>query len=289
MAFSEQFELDQSARWIFLAAPWVMTAFAIFSAILPMIPSGGRPRNESFLLGLSIVGFVVFSLGACYFRRVVRRLPEAAISVDEDGMWPTIRDKNVALVKWDSVARLREREIMQRLEALDSSGRVIARLEYQLQDFQRLRGIVLQRTKLIQSAVSASGVYQKSKWHHVFSLGTIICFAALGWYVGQIRPLIGYLGMAILIVGIAWDYWMTPFRLRVTCSALEVHMPCRRQYVPRQRISHIEIDDELINHAKHPVVTMYLVDGSKPIQLKALGLQAVELYQILQTWRKNDA
>lgn len=289
MTLPERFELERSARWLFFAAPWVMAVCALISVTLPVIPGEGTPRNESFLLGFAILGFLGFGLGALYSFRIVRRLPEAAVSVDEDGLWPTIKEKDAALVRWSSVVRLREREIMQRLEALDSSGKVVAKLEYQLQDFQRLRSIVLQRVKLERNQSTVTGVHQKSRWYHFFSIGSMIGFALLGWYVGQTEPLIGYAGMALVVVGIAWEYWTMPFRLVVTPSALEIDRPYQRQRVPRERISRIEVEDELVRHAKLPRVTVHLIDGSESIRLKSLGLQAVELHQILQAWHQGEA
>jgi len=131
----------------------------------------------------------------------------------------------------------------------------------------------------------ASGVYKKSTWHHLFSIGSLIGFVVLGWYAGPTQPLIGYGGMALLVAVIARECATTPFRLRITSSALEIDSPYRRQRVPKERVSRIEIEDELVNHARHPRVTVHLTDASKPIPLKALGLQSVELYRILQAWR----
>ncbi len=117
----------------------------------------------------------------------------------------------------------------------------------------------------------------------------MIGFALLGWYVGDEQPLIGYGGMALVVGMIAWEYWTTPFRIRISPRQLEIDRPWRRQIVPRAHVAGIEIEDELVNHAKHPKVTIRLVNSSKPINLKAIGLPAVELHQVLHEWRTGDA
>jgi hypothetical protein len=289
MTFPQRYELETSSRWLFLASPWIMVAFALLCVALPILPDEGKPRNETFLLVFSIVCGSFFSIGAWLCFGIVRRLPDAAMTVDEEGIWPTIRTREVALVRWADVARLRERDLMQRLELIDRAGAVVARLEYQLRDFSLLRTVVLAHAKLERATHSVQGVYQKSKWHHVFTIGTMIGFALLGWYVGDEQPLIGYGGMALVVGMIAWEYWTTPFRIRIRPRQLEIDRPWHCQIVPREHVAGIEIEDELLNHAKHPKVTIRLVNSSKPVNLKAVGLPAVELHQILHEWRTGDA
>jgi hypothetical protein len=289
MSHPERFELEKTSRRLILAAPWLAATFVVFFAAMPFLPDDGKPKNEALIAGLSVFGMVMFGVGALYSWKIVRHLPEAAISTDQEGLWPSIKDRNLALVPWSKIVRLRERPVLQRIEALDLSGQVVAKLEYQLQDFERLRALALQRANLQIHEIPASGIFQKSRWHHMFSVGAMVGFALLGWYVGQTQPLVGYAGMAFVVGMIGWEYWTTPFRLRVTRDALEIQSPGRRQRVPRQHVAAVEIQDELVNHAKHPAVILRLVGSSKPIKLKALGVQAVELHQALQAWRRGDA
>lgn len=289
MSVPEHFELERTSRWLFLASPWLMAAVAIFFAVMPFLPDDGRPRNEAFITGLSFFGIMMFGVGAWYSWRIVRALPEAAVSIDKEGLWKSIRDRNQTLVPWTKIVRLRERPMLQRLEALDMSGQVVARLEYQLHDFERLRAIVLQRASLLTQAMPSSGVFQKPMRHHIFSIGTMLVFTCLGWYVGQTQPLVGYIGMSLVVGMIGWEYLTTPFRLHISRDVLEIHSPGRRQRIPRPHVAAVEIQDELVNHAKHPSVALRLVGSSKLIKLKALGVQAVELHQALQAWRRGDA
>lgn len=266
-----------------------MVTLVFLCIALPVLPDEGKPRNETFLFGLSTLFGILFSIGAWLSFRIVQRLPDAATTVDEEGLWPSIKGREAGLVKWSDVARLREREFMQRLELEDGTGTVVARLEYQLRDFSRLRAIVLTNAKLERTARPLTGVYQRSMWHHAFTIGAMFGFAGLGWYVGRQQPLVGYGGMALVVGMIAWEYWTTPFRIRLAPRKLEIDRPLRRQIVPVEHVAGIEIEDELINHAKHPKVTIRLVAGAHPIHLKAVGIPAVELHQVLRAWRAGDA
>lgn len=288
MALPERFEVQRSERWVFLAAPWLFIALAVFFVAMPFLPGDGKPRNEAFLLGFAVVGCLAFSVCAWYSRQIVRQLVESAVSVDEHGLWPSAKNRNDALVPWSAIVRLREREILQRLDAIDASGKTVARLEYQLKDFDRLRAIVLERANLRGTAPS-SDTYKRPLSHHLLAIGGVLGFALLGWYLGPTEPLLGYVAMTFVVGLVAWEYWTTPFHLRITPGALDISLPGRLRRVPREHIRSVEIQDEQVNYTKQPAVMLQLVGGGKPVKLKALGVQAVELHQVLQTWHRGNA
>lgn len=289
MAFQERFEVEPSTRWMLLAAPWIMLAFALMCAFVPVVPGNeDKPVNQEFLQGFAIVGGVFFSIGAWLCFRIVRCLPSAAITVDEEGIWPTIQSRSTAIVKWNSVVRIRERPGLQRLELIGKSGDVLIRIEYELRKFSRLRSIVLACTQLDKTN-STLGFYQKSRGYHAISIGIMLGFSILGWHVGIEHPLIGYGGTTFLVATIAWEYWTTPYRLSITRGHLEIEKPFRRQIVPREQVARIEVEDEVIKRVKYPMVKVELNDGSKPVHLKYIGLPAVELYQVLHSWHRGDA
>lgn len=286
MEHPERFELEPGARWLVLASPWFMAVLAISCASLALFTDKGPPSQEVLRLGISIVGFLGFSLAAWCAWRVVGRLPTAAMSLDGDGLWPTISGKNAGLVEWRRVARLRERPISQRLEVLDESGMVVARLEYQLKEFGRLRRLVLHRATLLRPKTSASEVFQKSRWYHIAYVGSMIGWATLGLYVGQERPLLGYLGMTAVVAMIAWEYWSTPCKLRISTQTLRIETPGRCRTLSKEQVARIEVEDYLVDHAKHPTVALYVVNERKPVRMRGLGVQAIDLYQVLSVWKQ---
>ena len=288
MSLPQRFEVERSARLLFTASSCFFAALALSCAILPLFPYDGKDRNEVAVVALAIFGCSVSGLAFWYAFRVVRKLPEAAITIDEDGLWPTFKDKDSALVKWSDIVRLRERDILQRLDVLDASGKVVANLEYQLRDFQRLRRITLERASLTSSVVSGAGVHQKPLFYHLLNLGIMMGFALLGRYVGPASPLLGYGGVPLVVALIAWEYWNTPFRIRIAHDALEVDWPARRKTVPWECIAGVDVEDVFIKGSRIPHVNVRLLDGSNSIHLQGLGLQAVELHQILQAWRRGD-
>jgi hypothetical protein len=289
MSIPEHFELEKSSRWLFLATPWLAVAFVLFFTALPFLPDDGKPKNEAFLLGLSGFGIVMFGVGAWYSIKIVQRLPLSAITVDNEGLWPTVLPRQESIVKWIEITRVRERPSLQRLELIDSNNEVRARLEYQIKAFEHLRAIVLDRAALEKQATRSDGTYAMPWWHHPFSIGSILGFSLLGWYVGDTNPLVGYGGMTILVAVIAWEYWTIPYRLRLTNQTIELAFPGRTRSIPKARVLDVQLTDDFANQMRRPHVVIQFREPEKPIHIKGLGLPSTDLHQILKAWRAGDA
>jgi hypothetical protein len=288
MSLPQSFKIEGFQRWALLASPWVFFGFMSLSIALPFMPDS-KPRDNNFMLWFSVVTAITWAAGALYALRVVRRLPLTAITADEEGLWPTALPRHSSLVRWTKIVEIRERPRMQRLELLSETGTLLGRLEYQLNGFERLRSIVLQRSSLKRAPrTSADGVYEMSRWHHALNLGGMLAFAALGWYVAQIQPFVGY--CMVPVVGmVAWEYWTSPYRVRATSKGLEVSLPIRTRFIPRHHVSGIDLADDFANHTRHPHVVVKLREPEKPVLLKRFRLPAIDLARALQAWQRGDA
>lgn len=289
MSLPERFELASTPRRLFLVAPWLGLAFVVLFAALPFLPGDGKPKNESFIVGLSLFGIVMFGVGALYSFRIVREIPGAAITVDNEGLWPTILPRQSAMVRWADIAKVRERPFLQRLELMGRDDEVRIRIEYQLHAFERLRAIVLERAVLERGFPEANGTYALPWWHHVRSIGSIVGFSLLGWYVGGTNPVPGYGGMAVVVVVISWEYWSLPYRIRLTDKTLEIAFPGRTQSVPKANVVDVQLTDEFRNQMRVPHVVIQLLPPAKAIQIKGLGLPSSDLYRALKSWRAGNA
>lgn len=287
-ATPERFELDRTIRWLILLAPWMFAAFAALSAALPFLPDDGRPRNEAFQRAFSLVCTGAFATFAVFAFRAIRDLPRAAISIDDTGLWPTVLERNAHLVPWTSIRSLRERPMLQRLEALDASGQVVAKLEYQLVGFARLRAIVLERARLDRVAPADRSEFRKSVWHHAFNLGSMLAFTALAGYLSGEQPMLALACFVVTVGGIGWDYLRTPHHLSLSSSTIEIRLPMRRIRLARAQVRRIEMADLSANHAMHPVVLLH-ADGMRPIRLVGLARQTVDLFRALQRWHVEEA
>lgn len=275
------FVLERHHRWLFMAAPWLMLGLAGLCAALPWLPSE-KPGDPTALLVLALAGALIFGSLAWYSFRVLHRLHLASVSVDDEGLWPTALPRAEALVHWDAVARLRERPTLQRLELLAASGTVLAKLEYQLQDFERLRAFVVEHSRHLSHDRRDS--FSMPSWHHAFNIGSMLAFSVLGAYVGKSSPLVGYAGMTFVVAMIGWEYWMLPYGLRLTKHTLELDLPARHRSIRRELIAEIRLVDDIVNHMRRPHVLICLHDETRPIQLKGLQSQAIDLFQALDRW-----
>jgi hypothetical protein len=288
MALPHSFKIEGFQRWALLASPWIFLGFMCLSIALPFIPED-RPRDSTFMRWFSLITAIGWGVAAGYSLRVVKRLPLTAFTADEEGLWPTALPRDSSLVRWADIAAVRERPRLQRLELLSVTGELLARLEYQLNGFERLRSIVLERSRLDRRAeIPADGVYEMSPWHHALSMGGMLAFAALGWYVAEFQPLVGY-GTVPVVGMIAWEYWTTPYRVRADRKGLVVSLPVRTRFIPRHLISGIDLADDFANQMRHPHVVVKLREPERPVLLKRFRQPPVELARALQAWQRGDA
>jgi hypothetical protein len=94
------------------------------------------------LLG-SNVAFLVF--GAAFFSSMLilavywfYKVPKYSISADEDGLWYSYIDKNMALVSYDSIVSIEINNRSKCLLLLGQDGQTLIRIEYQLIHFDNL-------------------------------------------------------------------------------------------------------------------------------------------------------
>lgn len=273
---SETFTIDRSFARMLPICIAIFGAFAILFLALPFLD---EPRPALF--AVQAFGLLLFGGLGTFCAHTLRRLPCFAVTVDRDGLWPAHLPRVRGLVPWHSVRSLRERPALQRLELLDHAGAVLLRLEYQLAGFERLRALVVERVPRAHLRPLVPATFGKPLAYHVLNLGGIAGFAALGLYVAQQRPWLGY-GTAALVAGmVLWEYLSTVSRLFVSAQTIEVGYPLRTLTLPRADIERVEIGDTFQKGSRIPEVRLVVRGRPKPIRLAGLGRDATTLYQAL--------
>ena len=283
----ERFELEPFTKWTFLASPWIFGALALLGVALPFLPDDGRPTNPTVLWMLSVACTAGFGAAAWFSVTIVRRIPSYPIEVNSDGLWPAHRPRAEALVCWNAIASVRERPYLQCLELFDAEGARLIRLEYQLLNFERLRNLIRERAAL-RLVAAPSRVFEKRWWHHVFGIFSILGFVALGLYVAQEQPLLGYIGAAAFGAMLGWEYWNTAYRVAVFPGKLTISWPGRSMTLRPQEVGGVELSDSFVYHARHPRVSV-LVLPRRTMQLQDLGVSAFELQRTLAAWKRDVA
>jgi hypothetical protein len=278
------FVIDRSFAVLSRWAPWAFIAFALLSVALPFLPDENRPSGRAGIIGLSVFGGLFFGLLAWYGFRTAKNLPQCSVSVDEDGIWPTHQTKEQSLIQWRDVHSTKERAYLQRLDLLDTNGNVLMKIEYQLTGFEMLRALLVEKVSSPPQSI-ASNSFRRRSSYHLFNIGGIAGFSALGIYSGSFNPILGYGVMAILVALIVHEYVTTVSGLDVLSDRLRFTFPLKALEVFRAEVEAVRIGDTFNQGARHPEVGVFVRGKSKPFRLAGMGIGAVPLHQILAQWK----
>lgn len=278
------FEVEPSLKALTRLCAWGSVGFVGFFFVLPFW-SGEQDEAEGVrLMWASAIGAGVFGLLAWYLFRMPEKFARAALALDSDGIWPARLSKDTSLVPWEKFQSINERQYLQRLDLVGKNGEVLIRAEYQLSKFPVLRSMLLEKIPWHQ-AVSVPTHLQKTIFHHAFNIGAITGFSILGWVVGRSNPVLGYGGMAILVVMCVQEYLTTVSRLDVLPDRLRIGFPIRIQEVLQSDIESIELSDTVVKGSRHPEVLIFVSGREKPLKLSKLGIDATMLQQFLEDWK----
>ena len=276
----QEFNLDKSYITLMKGCLIAFVSFIALGVALPFLPDEGKVNTQGTLI-TSIMCIVVFGSFAILTWVSLKKLPYADIVTDDDGLWYKHKRKEQDLVPWGSIAKVKERSYMQCLDVLDSSGSQLIRAEYQLNDFETLRNLLNERVSQT-SHEELRTHFSKSIFYHIFYVSCVIGFSWLGLYVGNTdNPVVGYVGMSIVVVMIVYEYLVTAYRLIINERGVIVSYPLSERSVNYSDITNIEVTDTFHKGARHPEVRLNTSQGKKPYRLKKLGVDANVLYLAL--------
>jgi hypothetical protein len=281
MSEIQTFVIEESFCRLSKAAVWICVGFVMLAVALPFLPDDDRSSNPNALYVVSVVGTAFFGiLGLCGFR-IAQQLPFYSIALDNEGLWPAHVPRDIGLVRWERIHSVKERPHLQRLDLLDASGTVLIKLEYQLSDFETLRELLVQRTKRPGSYVFHPSQLAKSPLYHVLTIGSLVGFSLLGFYVARTSPLLGYGGVGVTVALILHEYLTTVSRLVVTKECLELTYPLHRRRIGSKAIADIRMGDLFVKGSRLPEVGIVVHGERKPIRLRGLGMSCFALHQML--------
>ncbi|MFH2044047.1 MAG: hypothetical protein ABIK92_02755 [Pseudomonadota bacterium] len=274
------YEIETSFRKLTAISSWISLAFPILFIALPFVPDNGPTINPIVIYSLSILGALFFLFITCYLFRIKKQLPFRAISIDNDGIWPLHKEKKESLISWKSIANIKERPAMQRLDLIGQDGSLLLKIEYQLENFDRLRNLLIDRIDIKQYQYLPI-IFSKKIIYHLFYFICILGLLSLGWHVGQKRPVFGYGAAAILAIGICYEYFTTIWCLSIDHHELSYKYPLLSRHVQYRDVIKVNLSDTFVNGARLPEVYVDLKNDTKPIKLEKLGVDAVILYKTL--------
>ena len=212
--------LIRIGTWFFAILALAALAYAIWKL--------AHPSGSGGLLLLAIM-CVPLSAGCAHLlNRTRRQFPRAETVVDEDGLWSGDVGKADGLVPWQDIASITENRLGQRLELRDEAGNALTKLEYQLDDFEELRQLVLGRMQKPQALTTCPAVFAKSWTYHVGTLSVVVVLLLLGSYTIYTETWSGLLLLGTAVFFILLDYLTTVISLTIDRRALDIRFPLQR-------------------------------------------------------------
>jgi hypothetical protein len=292
---TQTFVVDKQFALFTKASVWIFAAFVALSISLPFLPSSSvdtdcnQPSNPIALYVLSVIGAAFFGGLSWYARHVTKQFEFQSVAIDHDGLWYAHLTKDRGLVSWRDIAKIRERKFLQRLDLLDGQGTTLFKIEYQLSQYDKLRSIVEENTATQVELPALPSTFAKPILYHWIQVAGLVCFSLLGWYVGQFKPLLGYLGMAGLVLAIGYEYLTTISKITIAEDHLEISYPTLSRRISYPEITSIQLGDLINQGVRHPEVGLFIGGAKKPLRLRDLGIDAIALHQIIQElWKARQ-
>lgn len=238
-----------------------------------------------------VSAFLVLCSGAAtwYLIGIVRNIPLTSISVDEEGIWYSHLRKEEGLVEWKDIAAVKERQYLQRVDMIGRDGNVLVRLEYQLSRFGQLRSFVLERISKYVKVPQLPICVAKSPLYHVGNVAGLVGFGVLGWIVGRDNPWVGYLGVGLMEIAIAREYFTTAWRTTIDKDGIRIEYPTVQREHTWENVESVSLSDVFDrNGVMHPQVLVSVKGASEPFLLENLKMDATILYRALMVAWKGE-
>lgn len=261
-------------------------AFAVLCLVMAVFDAIDDPENIGrlvfdLLLALFFVGFSYFS------SRAVKQLENAAVSIDDDGVWLDRLGKTEGLVRWGEISSIKEQQYFQRLVLLGNVGELLIKLEYQLEQFDDLRQVVLAKTRQSSIDVESPAVFRRPAPYHAFNFVFIIGAGALAYYLSRSHLILGLLTFAVFAFAVAIEYLNSVAAITITERAIEIRYPLRVRSFDVSEIKSIQLNDQFEKGSRLPEVIVTCHTHQKPIRLQRLGIDASALYGLLSRWKSD--
>jgi hypothetical protein len=243
----ERFELDQRYRWIGGASGLISLGMA---AVAAQWFANGEVTARVGVTALVLFGGV--GLGGLIVALFAGGDP---VELGAAG----VRPRRGPTTAWSDIVELRVRPLAGRIELLDRSGEVFAKLEYQLAELERALRILL-----ASGSAAIQPFSQASTFDAVSTRRLAALFAALTAMVVLVHLLMGEPPMGssfVIFVFFAWTLWRNHrrgYRVVLREADLVVHDTTREEVIPYAALSHVQ----LVRGALSPLsVRSVLPDG----------------------------
>lgn len=219
------------------------------------------------LIALSIIGFT---------------RSRVSVAVTSDGLWYLPGKTQSAFIPWSDVSRVEAQDRAQRLVLVDARDNSKIRLQYQMENFSKLREFILSHTSQAATLPAAVTKVFHRTWTNKFGFPVIAALLFFMVYVdkGQ-SPILWLACVGFVVIGsiaIALD----PVLVTITESGVEIKYPGWKRLVPFDAIKGI-MEMDMPNRGTVWPVVMILRKAGKPIKLSSFREGSVALQEALHS------
>lgn len=231
------FKFPRNLAWMMLGCGSLFFGFSVFILAWRLT----NPADASLTIVLPSLAVFGFPTALCL--RWFGRLRDS-VAVSPEGIWYLPRKRESIFIAWRDVADVRAQDTQQRLVLVDATGETRIRLEYQLDDFGRLRDYVLDHTVATRLRQPTTSVFHRT-WINkcVLLCGALplLLSAWLSFHQGQPMPSLLFVGFAgLLLVALMRD----PTRVVITKKGVLIEYPGWKRTIPFDAISGIVLTDQ---------------------------------------------
>jgi hypothetical protein len=278
----EQFDLFSSFKWSMRFCAVASWPFVLLILYLPF--STERGADPRVVVGVTIVLLIFFGGIALYATKIAIDIPDYAISCDSVGIWKSRADR-WSLVRWSEIKRLRERPVLQRLDLLDGSDRVLLKLEYQLFRFEKLRENVLERAKLEELNLAESNVFAKSPAFHAMIMLAFVIVLTLLTFAFLVSPFLAFVVFLFTVLIPRTEYLNILCKVEIQPDVVILGYPLKRVELKREEILDVHMRDYLYRGSRSPAIVLQFTRSTKPVVISNLVTDTTTLFRAIEAWK----
>jgi hypothetical protein len=277
------FGFNASLRILMLGAFVICIGFIACAVLMQLT----QPARGSLLA--VVLAFLVCGTGAFLCLRIVRYSRDR-IAVNSEGVWYLARNGPSSFMTWSNIAAVRADDTMQRLILTDTSGTIVIRAEYQLENFATLREFVLSHMPNAAGQASLSTRVFHRTWINKIIL-TLLGLPFLAISVRCYREGVSdgfYITLAIgmyALLLISFD----PVGLIVENGGLVIRYPLWKRSIPFESIAGIALQDV---NSRGNVWAAVVLERKRKRSIKLFRYRegSIVLNDVLQSaWRTSQA
>lgn len=274
----ETFRFPKPYKWLHLGSLFLFVSCLGLALVVAYLDDSGKSRPYL----LAVLAIVVFGPLIWYGLHILRIL-EDYVQVDESGIWYVSPHQRRRFVQWRDIVVVRARDVLQRLDLCDATGRVTLRLEYQLENFERLRTIIHERTKPHLRDDIEPHKFHRGRSLRVWYVVAIVMFGAAAlWARADSEPWAALILLGVALFAAATFLFETQ-RLEVAPNGLVFVSILRKRLLPFASILGISFKNVSAQYGHEiAVVNLDLVNG-KTRQLAGFQEGSFALYKTLES------